>query len=879
MAGSVWRQFSLLIGRRRFRDELREEMEFHRAEAEQDLIADGMAPDEARRRAAVRFGNATRLSDESVAVVGFGAETVMQDLQFAVRQLRKNPGFAVIASFILALGMGISVAMFGFVDAALVRPLPFFQPDRLLAVDESTSMFPKSNISREDYADMTRMQTTMSSLDVITGTGYLLHQGATSMPVTGARVSAGYFRTLGIKPMLGRDFVQGEDQPGKPKIVMLSYGTWLKRFGARRDVVGQTVTLSGENFTIVGVLPPEVTYGPRGSREFWAPLLDTNGCETRRSCHNFDGVGRLRDGVTEEQAADEMKRIMAQLAAQYPDSNKGQGAFVGPLSEQLIGNVRPILRMLLGGACLLLLIACVNVASLLLVRSESRRREVAVRGALGATTSRLVRQFITESVLLAGLGCGAGLMIAGWLMETLKRLAPVDVAEHLPFLARVALNRHVLGFAAGLALGATILLAMIPVLRLATQNMHTALAEGGRGAAGRFWNRLGANLVVVELAIAVVLLAGAGLLGKSFYKLLHVETGFDPSHLAFANVMVPDDLMKKNEEAVAMYRDAERRLLAVPGVRSVGFTTDLPIQCNCNTDWIRIVGKPFHGEHNEVNEREVSPDYLMTLKARLIGGRMFREDEVGSKPKVMVINETLARRYFPGEDPIGKKVGNDALTADSLREIIGVVADVREGGLDEDVWPTEYEPLYQSTDSYFTAIVRTAQDEGSVLPTVVNTLRAISPDIGVYGESTMAQQIDSSQTALMHRFATWLVGGFATMALLLGVVGVYGVISYSVSQRTREIGVRMALGAQRGTVYGMVIRQAGRLTLAGVATGLVCSVAASLLIRKMLFDVTAWDVPTLLSVAALLAASALLASFMPARRAARVNPSEALRAE
>jgi macrolide transport system ATP-binding/permease protein len=869
----------LLFQRSKFRNELQEEMAYHRAQAEQEFVASGMTPAAARRAAAVQFGNTTHLSEESVEIVGFRAETIMQDLRFALRQLRKNPGFAVIAVLILALGMGISVAMFGFVDAALVRPLPFYQPNRLVSVDESAAMFPRSNLSRPDYEDWKRMNTTLSSLEVYGSTGYLLRAGSITEPVAGGRVSDGFFRTLGIKPILGRDFLPGEDRPGQAKIVMLSYGAWVKRFSSRRDIIGQSVSLSGDNYTIVGVLPPDTSYSPRGSREFWTPLLDPNGCEQRRSCHNLDGVGRLRDGVTLEAAAADMKRIAAQLAIQYPGSNKGQGSDVQPLSDIIIGEVRPILLMLLGGAGLLLLIACVNVASLLLVRSENRRREVAVRGALGATPARLVRQFVTEGLLLAFAGCAAGLLVAGWLMSALIHLVPKTMAESMPFLARVGLTAHTAGFAAAVTLLAGFLLTIIPVLRLAHQDMHAALAEGSRGTAGRFWSRLGANLVVVELTIAVVLLAGAGLLGKSFYRLLHVENGFDTSHLATADIMTPDNFLLKNAQAVAFYREIERRLMALPGVQSVGLTTDLPIQCNCDTDWIRIVGKPFHGEHNEVNEREVSPNYLSTLKAHLVRGRFFREDEVEGKPKVVVINEALAGKYFPGEDPIGKKIGGLDLTPDSLREVVGVIADVREGNLDKDVWPAEYEPMYQTTDNNFFVAVRTATDEAALLPTIVSTLRSVNPSVGEYGENTMAEQINSTQAAMLHRFATWLVGGFAGMALVLGVVGLYGVISYSVSQRTREIGVRMALGAQRRSVYQMVMRQAGWLTLFGVGSGLVCSIAASMLMRKLLFGVQAWDASTLFGVALVLAVAALLASFLPARRAASVNPSVALRAE
>ncbi len=390
---------------------------------------------------------------------------------------------------------------------------------------------------------------------------------------------------------------------------------------------------------------------------------------------------------------------------------------------------------------------------------------------------------------------------------------------------------------------------------------------------------MGANFVVAELIIAVVLLVGAGLLGKSFYRLLHVETGFDITHLASAQVMVTPNSYTKPEQKLALLREITRRLSALPGVQSVGITSDLPLQCNCNTDWIRIVGKPFHGEHNEVNERDVNPSYLPTLKASLVRGRLMTEDEDASKPNVLVINEALARKYFPGEDPIGQKIGNGALEPKSIREIVGVIRDVREGALDADVWPAEYQAIYQDPDAYFAVAVRTAQSESSMLPTLIGTLRQIDPNLGVYGEQTMEQQMNTSQAALIHRFSTWLVSGFAAMALVLGVVGLYGVIAYSVSQRTREIGVRMALGAQRSSVYQMVMSQAGWLTVIGVSLGLVCAVFASLAMRKVLFEVAAWDVPTLAGVASVLSIAALLASFLPARRAASVNPCDALRAE
>ena len=402
-------------------------------------------------------------------------------------------------------------------------------------------------------------------------------------------------------------------------------------------------------------------------------------------------------------------------------------------------------------------------------------------------------------------------------------MIPKSVAGFVPFLSHVALNLDSILFAAAIAVLATALMALTPIVRLSFQEITTGLGDGGRGAAGKFWRRMGANLVVIELAIAVVLLVGAGLLGKSFYHLIHVDLGFDAAHLATVQMVAPDASYPKPEQQVALFREVTRRISALPGVASVGLTTSLPVDCNCNTDWIRIVGKPFHGEHNEVNERDITPGYLPTLKARLMRGRLFNEDDDASKSQKVIINEALAQQYFPGEDPIGKKIANGGLDPKSMREIIGVVGNVREGSLDDDLWPAEYESLYHDPSTNVAVAIRTMGNEQSILPEVIKAIHQMDPSLGTYGELTMAEQISTTQSAILHRFATSIVGGFAFIALVLGVVGLYGVIAYSVSQRTREIGVRMALGAQRSTVYKMVMRQAGWLTAAGICIGLACA--------------------------------------------------------
>jgi predicted permease len=878
--GRWWRKVKVLLGRETFAGELDEEMAFHREQMAKKLEAEGMTPEAAQFAAMRQFGNAMRMRERSHEVVGFRAETVAQDMRFAVRQLRKNPGFAVTAILMLALGIGASTAIFGFVDAAMIEPLPYAQPNRLVDVAEKSSTFPRSNLSRADFEDWQRMNKTLSSLDAYSGTGYLLRVGSVSAPVAAGRVSDGFFHTLGVQPVLGRDFRPGEDKPGAAKVVMLEYGTWMQRFGGRRDVIGQTVSLSGDPYTIVGVLPQNFAFQPRSNAELWTPLGNKGECEQRRSCHNLYAVGRLRDGVTVEKAQADFKKIAAQLEIQYPGSNQGQSAHVAPLSGLIVGQVRPILLTLLAGAGLLLVIACVNVASLLLVRSESRRREVAVRGALGATPARLVRQFVTEGLLLAVAGCGAGVLTAVGTIAVLKALMPKLMLDGAPFVRNVGLNAHTVLFAGGVAVLAAAILALTPVLRLALRDVHAALSEGGRGAASRFWRRMGANLVVAELTVAMVLLAGAGLLGKSLYRLLHVEVGFDASHVATLQVMAPENAYPKPENMLPLYSLIKSRLLSLPGVEAVGMTSDLPVQCNCDTDWIRIEGKPFHGEHNEVLQRDVNPEYLSTvMNARLIEGRVFTDTDDMKHPQVTVINETMAKKYFPGEDPLGKRIGNGRLDPDSMRSVVGVIADMREGALDDEPWPAEYFSIYHGADDGFAVAVRTAGDEKALLPEMVKAVRGIDGNLGVYGEITMEDQIGGSPTAMIHRFSAWLVGGFAAMALVLGVVGLYGVVAYSVSQRTREIGVRMALGAQRSAVHRLILKEAGLLAGIGIALGLGCSVGAGLMMKSLLFGVRSWDLSTLMGVAVLLGAFALLASFIPARRAARVNPVEALRSE
>jgi predicted permease len=873
------RKLRLLIGREKFRDELNEEMAFHRAAVERALVDKGMRAEDAPFAARRQFGNATRLNEQSHEVVRFGIETIVQDLRFAIRQLRKSPGFSGTAVLVLALGIVASVSIFAFVDAALLRPLPYREPGRLVNLFERNTLGPRFHLSYLDYLDWKRLNKVFSSMDVYEADGDILATPAGAQWVRTADVSDGFFRTLGVVPALGRDFHAGEDLPSAPRSVLLSYAAWQKRFGGRANVLGEAVTLNGVSRAIIGVLPQDFHFAPVEPAEFWTTISTDNNCAKQRDCHNHLGVARLKDGVTPASALADVTTIALQLEKQYPDSNTDRHGYLLPLADVIVGDIRPILLVLWGGAALLLLIASMNVASLLLVRAESRRREIAVRGALGASRLRLLRQFVTEGVVLAAAGSVLGLTGAYGAMRSLARFIPTDMMASMPYLRGLGLNLHVIVFAAAISLAAAGLFSLTPMLRLPVMAIREGLADGGRGAAGTTWRRFGSNLVVVELAAAMVLLVGAGLLGKSFYRLLHVDIGMEPDHLAAIAVVAPATAYAKDAPRIALERQVLGRVKSLPGVTSAGIVSDLPVGDGDGTTTFRIAGRPYNGQTNEVNDRDVSAGYFTTLQARLLRGRYFAETEDASKPHVAIINEAMARKYFPGEDPIGQRIGDDQLKADSLKEIVGVVDDIKEGPLDMTARPAYYQPFNQGPDDSFYLVVRTTQAEASLFAALATAIHEIDPAIATFGAVTMSERIHDSPSAYLHRSSAYVVGGFAGLALLLGVVGLYGVIAYSVSQRTREIGVRMALGAQRNSVYQLILKEAAWLTALGIGAGLVCSIATAMLTRKLLYGVDAWDLSTFVAVAIVLAAAAILASYLPAHRAASVSPVEALRAE
>ncbi len=872
------RKLQLLFGRERFRDELNEEMEFHRAAAERAFVNEGMTPEAAHYAAQRQLGNPTRLNEQSHEVVGFRAETVVQDLRFALRQLRRSPAFTLTAILVLALGMGSNLAIFAFVDAALVKPLPYRVPARLVGLFGSIAAGPKYCISYLDYLDWKRWSKSFESMDAYAGWNFMLASPQGTELAGGAHVSSGFFRTLGVAPMLGRDFRPEEDQRDAGRSVILSYASWQKRFGGRKDILGKTLTLDGVSKTIIGVMPRDFNFAPVEPAEFWDTIDPADSCSKRRICHNLFGVARLKDGVTVRASLDDVTRLARQLEKQYPDTNEGQGAAVFPLSEVIVGDVGPILQTLLVGTALLLLIAGVNVANLLLVRSEGRRREIALRGALGASAVRIVRQFVTEGAVLVGAGSLLAAAIAAVAVRTLPRLIPADMLAGMPFLSGAGASAHVALYAVGIALVAWMLFAVVPLLRLPLRDVRGGLTDGGRTAAGMTWRRLGSSLVVLELATAMLLLAGAGLLTRSLYQLLHVETGIRTDHLAMISIGGPPSSYGTDEKAITLEREVLRRMEHLPGVRSAAVATFLPLTGNGPFSDFIVEGQPLRpGDHDEATRREITPTYFATIGAQMVSGRTFTEDD-GLKMHVAIVNQAMAQKFFAGRDPIGKRIRYTGGTGPTI-EIIGIVKNIKEGPLNDATRPAFYIPFAQDPGPFFSVVLRSSQDDASLLPMMVRVMHQMDSHIAVFGQSTMETSIRESQTAYLHRSAAWLAGGFAGLALLLGVVGLYGVIAYSVSQRTREIGVRMALGAQRSAVSGMVLGEALRLIGIGIGVGVLGSLATAGLLRPLLFGVRPWDATTLAGVAAILGLAALLASYLPARRAASVNPVEALRAE
>jgi predicted permease len=804
--------------------------------------------------------------------------SLWRDLCYSTNTLRRNPRFTITAVLMLALGMCASVSIFAFVDAALIKPLPYNHPSRLVGLFGSVQSLPQASLSYPDFLDFKKLNGVFSSIAAYQHTEFSVSTATGAHPDGGVRVSDDFFRTLGVAPALGRDFYAGEDSAASSRTVLLSYEAWQKRYGGRDDVLGQTVKLDGELNTIIGVLPRGFHFAPAEPAEFWTTIHASGGCDARRSCHSFFGVARLKDGVRLQAAAADMSSIAQRLEQEYPDSNRGQGATVMGLTEVIVGNIRQLLVALMAGALLLLLIAGVNLTSLLLVRSASRKKEIAIRCALGASRPRLIRQFLIEGLAVVAVGSAVGLIAAYWLMQFLIKLIPADMLARMPFLQGLNLNVHVLVFAGLISLLAVTLFSLAPAWRLSFPEIREGLREGSRGSAGNVWQRLGSKLVVVELATAMLLLVSAGLLGQSFYRVLRVNVGFQTDHLATLEAAAPMSKYHEVDQIVGLERRIIAQIGSLPGVKSVGIGRLLPVGTNSHTSWYRVLGRPYHGEHDETPDREVSSGYLTTLGARLLRGRYFADDEDSSKPLVVIVNQAMARKYFPGEDPIGKQLSPVSEPPVPM-EIVGVVEDIKEGPLDTATPPVVYVPFNQRPRTNFSIVVRTSPAESSLLPSLLAAVHQIEPDMTTSGGASMDNIINYSPAAALRRSASWLMGGFAVIAVLLGGIGLFGVISYSVSQRTREIGIRMALGAQVGDVRLLVIKQAMLITGIGVAIGLATALVTTRLIATQLYGITPQDPLTLVAAAVLLVTVALFACYIPARRATKVDPLVALRYE
>jgi macrolide transport system ATP-binding/permease protein len=866
------------FARRRRYSELSHSVQEHLEEKAADLMDRGLTREEAERTARREFGNVTLIKQRSREVWQWTTlESILADLRFALRQFLKSPGFAVTSIVVLALGIAASVSIFTFVNAALLKPLPYRNPSHLVAVFEKTGSCRECSFSYPDYQDWKRSNSVFRSFEIWEADAYLWRSSAGVESLRVGRVSGGFFETLGVNPILGRLFTSEDDTPTASRSVVLPYATWQRFFGARADIVGAPVTLDNNTYTVIGVLPRDFQFAPRAA-ELWVPIHDIASCERDRSCRPFYGLARLKDGVSLSAALANTRAIASQLELQYPRSNQGQSALVMPLSDSITGDIRPILLILLAGSLLLLLIACVNIASLLLVRAESRRREMAVRGALGASRARLIRQLVIEAALLLALSVSFGLAAAWGAVDLLAALIPERVLRGMPFFESIGFDHRVILFVGAVLLVAWAVCTAAPMSRLSTGDLRDDLANGARSSSSA-WRRFGSNLVVLELALAIVLLVAAGLIGKSFYRILHVDLNFNPAHLATLEIDANTGYDTQARQ-LALARHIMETAKGVPGVESAGLVSShLPVSCNCDAAPYRVVGRPSSGEQHLALSSTVSADYFASIETRLQKGRFFTERDDVAHPAVVIINQMMAKQFFHNEDPIGKIIGDQDLSKGSLHQVVGIIDDIREGALNESLRPAVYFPFNQNPESYSFLVVRTNRDPASALPSFVSAIHRLDPGIGVRNEFTMVEHIRDGRASYLRSSAAAVVGGFAACALLLGVVGLYGVIAYSVSQRTREIGVRMALGAQRSAIGRLILGEAAYLVVLGLVFGIPGSVFVGRFLRSLLFGVQSGDPSILSGVSAGLAAATLIAVWIPARRAAATHPMEALRNE
>jgi putative ABC transport system permease protein len=864
-----------------------EELALYLDDCYAELLAGGVAEAEAYRQTLAELSGSELLAHElrraerqtppEPIVAGTNRRSNMiadlwQDLRFGTRMLLKNPGFTLVAVITLTLGIGANTAIFSLVEALLLRPLPYAEPDRLVMLSEpGRNHIPYPNFS--DWRERSQSFEGMASIRNQT-----LNLTGVDKPVSlrGRTVNWNFFHLLGVQPQLGRLFVAEDDRRGAARTALLSDGLWKAQFGGDPRVIGRRLTLDGEPYEVIGVLPPgfeyfraDDVYVPIG------PFLKPDGLLQRGGSMGLYALGRLKPGVTLAQANGELEGIAAQLEREYPADNKGRGAMAEPLQDVMSEGVRRSLWILLGSVGCILLIACINVANLLLARGADRRKEMALRLALGAGRWRIVRQLLSESLLIALFGGAFGALLGGWMLNGLLALAPGDV----PQLYRVSLNLTALLFTLGVSALTSVLCGLAPALSAARVALSAAMKEDGRSTAGAARGLTRKTLLVVEVSLALVLLVGAGLLVRSMARLLGIDPGFNSENLLTMQLNLRSDAYT-TPRRLALYDESLKRVGALPGVQGAAITRSLPIDGSDWSSYFRAADKPSPFGYAALSS--ISANYFEVMGMRLLKGRAFTSTDTSEAPRVAVINETLAARVWPGDDPIGKrlKTGSNEVPDqwNPWCEVVGVVADVKLEGLEQDAPPQMYFPFPQRPNSpTLWLVVRTAGDPLQSVAAVERTIHSVEKDLPVYSVRSMNQLLGSSLAT--RRLTLVLLASFATLALLLAAVGVYGVTSYSVKQRTHELGIRMALGAQAADVRMLILIQGLKLAFAGVVIGLAAAFSLTRWMKSLLFEVRPTDPMTFAVIALSLIAAALLACWIPARRATKVDPLVALRSE
>lgn len=870
-----WARLRALLKRDAVLEDIDEELRAHIALEAEANCEQGMTPDEAQLSAAKSFGNVGSIRDQAYEVKGGGfMETLWQDVRYSGRILLKNPGFALIAGLTLALGIGANTAIFSIVNAVLLRPFAYESPEELVTLGEFD---PRGGVSYPNFVDWRAQSTAFAATSAVRSNESYNFTGAGEPERLQARlVSAGFFSLLGVQPLLGRDFVAEDDRPGATPAVIISHALWSRRFGNDGGIVGKQITLNDQSYTVVGVAPPNFQYGL--DADLSIPIgLSAERFKARGSDPGITVVARLKPGVSQQQAQTETHMVYARMAQQYADTNTGRDAYLLSLHEAFVGDVRRPLLILLGSVGLVLLIACANVANLLLVRASTRRREMSVRVALGANRSRIIRQLLTESLMLAIVGAVLGILLAHWGTSFIANQLPAGI----PRIAEAGVDFRVLGFTLLVTLLTGLLFGLAPALQASRLNLTESLKEGDRGSSGGR-QHLRSLLVVSEIALTLTLLVGAGLLIQSFRRVLQVDPGFKPQNLLTMQVSVnnPD-----GHQVAAFFDQLQENVRKLPGVKSVAVSNGLPL-AGANHPTFFIEGRPLpeKGQEPDAIRYTVSPDYFQTMGIELLKGRVFSAHDTPTTPLVMIIDEALAK-HFGNEDPIGRRISQSSSGTPSY-EVVGVVRHVEQDNLDgqEMQTPQFYLSFNQipaerlpGSTRRINLLTRTDVEPESLTSAVRGQIAALNKDQPVFNVRTMEEIV--GQSIAPRRFSMMLLAVFAIVALVLASIGIYGMMSYAVAQRTREIGLRMTLGAQTGNVLRLVIGHGMKLALAGVVLGLIASFALTRTMKNLLFGVSATDPVTFVGIALLLALVALLACWIPARRATKVDPMVALRYE